>query len=861
MKKLIISIFIASCVFSIHAQWSPSEWPVLKTYDQDHLYNISLPIGGIGTGVIGLGGRGELRDWEIQNKPSKGYSTMEKRNDAPFFSIWVKPSDKPSMTRGLLGPLHPTEYLQYEITPVNQAGIPRFENASFEAAYPFGQVILTDDNVPVKVRIKGFNPLIPGDSDASGIPIAILSYEVENTSDTPLEVSVCGSMRNFVGQDGTLSKKDWKGIDIPYGAKNNVNKYRETETVSGIYMYSDSVNKDDAAWGTIALTTNAKQGVSYRTSSTLNSWSNAILDFWDDFSDDGTLTEKDEQVDHNPMASLAVKQVLEPRAKKTFTFFITWNFPNRLGWTKWEDPDHDKTIYGNYYSKFYADAWDVAEKTVPRLPWLEKKTKAFVEAVAKSDMPAVIKESALSNLNVLRSQTTFRLADGHFMGWEGTMDETGSCPGSCTHVWNYEQATPFLFGDLAMTMRNVELNYATNEIGAMAFRTALPLDKAALPTNQANPARGTAADGQMGCVMKVYREWQLSGDNNFLRENWPTVKKILAFAWIENGWDGNQDGVMEGSQHNTMDINYFGPNPQVGLWYLGALKAASEMAKSMKDKDFERKCTRLFAQGSQWLDANLFNGEYYIHKITDPENYEQFLDMRQTEKIPKYQLGDCCFVDQLVGQYMAYVCGLGYLVKPENIQTTLKSIMKYNFMSDFSAHFVNNRTYALGKESGLLIATWPRERLKVPFPYFAEVWTGFEYAVASTMLYEGMNDDALKCMQAVRDRFDGYKRNPFSEPECGHHYVRSMSSWAGILAVTDFQYSGVDKSMSITSRPGTYFWSNGYAWGTCKVENRKVTIDVLHGDLKLSKITLKGAGSKKIKDTVISEGTPLVIEV
>ena len=187
--------------------------------------------------------------------------------------------------------------------------------------------------------------------------------------------------------------------------------------------------------------------------------------------------------------------------------------------------------------------------------------------------------------------------------------------------------------------------------------------------------------------------------------------------------------------------------------------------------------------------------------------------------------------------------------------------MKYNFMSDFSSHFVNNRTYALGKESGLLIATWPRERLKVPFPYFAEVWTGFEYAVASAMLYEGMNDDALKCILAVRDRFDGYKRNPFSEPECGHHYVRSMSSWAGILAFTDFQYSGVNKSMSITSRPGTYFWSNGYAWGTCKVENKKATISVLHGSLNLSAVTLNGIGSKKIKETVISEGDSLTVSI
>ena len=851
-----IIILICSVLLSIpsYGQWAPSEWPVLKHYDQDHLYNISLPIGGIGTGVVGLGGRGELRDWEIQNKPDIGYSTVTRGNDAPFFAIWVKPAGKPSITRSLIGPLYSNEYLHYEGRPVNHHGLPRFSNASFDAAYPLGQVNLSDRHMPVKVRIKGFNPLIPGDTDASSIPVAVISYEVENTGSEMLEVSVCGNIRNFVGQDGSKFRIDWKGDNIPLGAKNNINAYRESAGLKGIYMYSDSTGRDDAAWGTIALTTNAAEGVSYRRSSTPNSWSNAVLDFWDDFSKDGILTDKERLADHDPMASLAVKQTIAPGSRKSFTFFITWNFPNRLGWVAWERPDHNKSVTGNYYSRFYKDAWDVAEKTVPRLPALEKKTVDFVRAVIDSDIPEVAREAALFNLNVLRSQTTFRIPSGHFMGWEGTMDITGSCMGSCTHVWNYEQATAFLFGDLSRSMRDVEFNYATDETGSMAFRAALPL-------SEAGKSKSTAADGQMGCIMKFYRDWQLSGDNDFLKDNWPQVKKVLAFAWVEKGWDGNQDGVMEGSQHNTMDVNYFGPNPQMGIWYLGALKAGAEMAKFMKDKEFEKKCTRLFNQGSQWMDEHLFNGEYYEQVVTDPVTFE-YLDLEKNpEKAPRYQLYKGCLVDQLVGQYMAHICGLGYLVKPENVKTTLSSIMKYNFLPDFSNHFNNMRSYVLGDEAGLLMASWPKGRLKVPFPYFAEAMTGFEYTAAIGMLYEGMNDDGIKCIKAVRDRFDGAKRNPFSEPECGHHYARSMASWAAILAFTDFQYSGVDRSMTFTSRPGTYFWSNGYSWGTCKVEDKQATILVAHGSLRLSRFSLKDKGSWKLKDITIPEGGSHVMKL
>jgi uncharacterized protein (DUF608 family) len=266
----------------------------------------------------------------------------------------------------------------------------------------------------------------------------------------------------------------------------------------------------------------------------------------------------------------------------------------------------------------------------------------------------------------------------------------------------------------------------------------------------------------------------------------------------------------------------------------------------------------LFTRGSKWIDENLFNGEYYEHRITDPHTFE-FIDMENDAIIPPYQLGKGCLVDQLVGQYMAHICGLGYLVKPENVRTTLASIMKYNFLSDFSLHFNNMRSYVLGDESGLLMAGWPKGRLKVPFPYFPEVMTGFEYTAAVGMLYEGMNDDGLKCIRAIRNRFDGYKRNPFSEPECGHHYARSMASWAAIPAMTGFQYSGVDKSMTITSRPGTYFWSNGYAWGTCKVEDKQAVIEVLHGSLTLNSFELKGKGAKKLKNFIVKEGERQVV--
>jgi non-lysosomal glucosylceramidase len=841
MKDSIALLF--AFIISLTTQGQNIKWPVLKHYDEHHISKVAMPVGGIGTGTVSINGRGSLVDWEIMNRPGKGFSTVTPGNDAPFFAIHIQDGEK-SHTKGLMGPLLDYEYEHMEGRPVDHHGIPRFEKATFDAAYPFGVVNLSDSELPVEVKIKTFNPLIPGDADASGIPIAILRYEVSNKTDKPITVSVCGSIRNFIGKDGSKFHYDWKGDKIFEGAVKNTNKFRSDANFQGIFFQPGEVDKADSAWGTIALTTDAASGISYRTSSVRNDWSNAVLDFWDDFSDDGKLVEKAEQFDNDPMASLAVQHEIPAKGTRVFQFFLTWHFPNRMAWAK--------EVVGNYYTTQYTDAWDVIAKTYPDLNNLEQKTLDFVNAFINSDLPEVVKEAALFNLSTLRSQTVFRIKSGHMMGWEGCMDVNGSCAGSCTHVWNYEQATAFLFGDLAKTMRDVEFNFATRKDGGMAFRAALPLI-----TNQTG---GTAADGQMGTVMKMYRDWQLSGDTEFLKKSWPNVKNALSFAWLENSWDANADGVMEGSQHNTMDVNYSGPNPQMQFWYLGALKAAEKMAVALNDIEFAGKCAKIYQSGSKWTDENLFNGEYYEHMVLDPKSKEIITDY-SSPNMPSYQLAKGCLVDQLVGQYMAHICGLGYLAPEEHIKTTLQSILKYNYRESMAGHFNNMRSYALGNESALLMASWPKGRPKVPFPYFSEVMTGFEYTAAVGMIYEGMEQEGLEVIRNIRARYDGAKRSPFNEAECGHHYARAMASWASVIALSGFQYSAIDKSMTFTAKPGTYFWSNGSAWGTCKVSENKAELHVLSGEVELGRFTLKGAGTKQFSNNQIIKDKVFVIEL
>ncbi len=821
-------------------------WPVLRTYDHNHLEKISLPLGGIGTGTVGLGGRGNLRDWEIMNRSSKGYVPCAGQQWGPFFALFAEAEGGKPAARALEGPLPLSAYEASHGSTAANHGLPRFRECSFAAAYPLGQVALSDPDMPLEVRLEAFNPLIPGEPDDSGFPAAVLRWVLVNRTDRPVRAAVCGTLPNFIGADGSAFGRDWKSDPVPLGAKKNRNAFRAGERLCGLFLDSEGVDPNAEAWGTMALTTTAGEGVTARTAWLQAGWGTPLLDFWDDISADGRLEARAAGGEDMPYGSLAVEVLVPARGSAAVTFLLTWHFPNRRTWTPKNDA---QDVIGNFYTTALRDAWHAAETLAPRLDELETKTVAFVRAFAESSLPAEIKEAALFNLSTLRTQTCFRTPDGRFYGWEGSSDRVGCCHGSCTHVWNYEQATPFLFAGLARSMREVEFLHATDDSGLMSFRVGLPLSRA-------RDFGKAAADGQMGCMMKAYREWTLSGDDAWLRGLWPRVKAALAFAWIAGGWDADRDGVMEGCQHNTMDVEYYGPNPQMEIWYLGALRAGEEMARRAGDKDFARTCRALFEKGRAWTDAHLFNGEYYEHEIRPPKSAA---DVAASLRVgmgagdptrPDYQLGNGCLVDQLVGQFMAHICGLGPLVDPGHARTALESVMTYNLREGFDGHFNCLRSFVLGGESALLMASYPKGRPANPFPYFTEVMTGFEYTAAVGLMYEGDVASGLRVVRNVRDRYDGRKRNPFDEAECGHHYARAMASWGAVLALSGFHYSGVEKAMAFAPREGNWFWSNGSAWGTCRVSPAKpgaapeAQLAVVHGGLELKTFALTGAGRK-----------------
>ena len=416
------------------------------------------------------------------------------------------------------------------------------------------------------------------------------------------------------------------------------------------------------------------------------------------------------------------------------------------------------------------------------LPKLEQKTVAFVDGVLAAKTPAVVKEAAIFNLSTLRCETCFRTADGHFYGWEGIFETGGSCFGSCTHVWGYEHALADLWPELARDMTELQFEHQMGDDGHIAFRIQLPLSAGKASEHMA------AADGQLQCIIKAYENWKKGGTgaDDWLKRLWPKIRKAVEFCWIPGGWDADCDGVMEGCQHNTMDVEYYGPNPQMEFLYLAALKAAAAMADARGDTAFAKKCRSLFVVGSAWTESNLFNGEWYEHKVVPPTVAPARCvtsGAAQDLSNPDYQLAAGCLVDQLLGDYAARHVGLGAVADERNANKTLDTILAKNASANVGLTYNCGRDYAMSEEPSLKMAWYPEGRMpKKPFPYYGENMTGFEYVVAANLAQRGRFAEAEKVVGDIRNRYDGRKRNPFDEAECGHHYSRALAAWSVLKA-------------------------------------------------------------------------------
>jgi hypothetical protein len=265
----------------------------------------------------------------------------------------------------------------------------------------------------------------------------------------------------------------------------------------------------------------------------------------------------------------------------------------------------------------------------------------------------------------------------------------------------------------------------------------------------------------------------------------------------------------------------------------------------------------LAVRAARFMEENLFNGEYFEQKVTYAGLRDtSFLDLIQkggadpeTLKLlrregPKYQYGQGCLSDGVIGAWMAKIYGIQTPLDPVKVRRNLRAIHRHNFRHNLVEHVNCQRMgYAVGEEPGLLLCSWPRGgKPTLPFVYSDEVWTGIEYQVASHLIAEGFPQAGLEIVRAVRSRHDGRARNPWNEYECGNYYARAMASYALLPAFAGFRYSAVEKTLwfhpQTKRRPFTCFFSTASGYGTISLDRRFLTIRILEGTLACEKIVL-----------------------
>lgn len=815
-----------------------------EKYTGDYTNRIAFPIGGMGTGMFCIEGSGAISNMSLRHRPEVFHEP------AMFAALHIK--DVNNTTKILEGQVPDWKKFGMPLSALGGGGtwgLPRYKENTFTARFPFAEIELKDDQMPVDVKINAWNPFIPTDADNSSLPVGGLEYEFKNTGDTVIEAIFSYNTRNFMYVHG-------KGTSCIKSHEN------------GFILYQSGAGDEPFHQGEFAIFTDDPE-TKVNHNWFRGGWFDPLTICWNNVVT-GTIENNPPELEGATGASLFVPVKLERGEVKTVKLYMAWYVPYsnlRIGGDPKSGSDYpnipectdgttkcypyDNKGDGNYrpwYSNKFENIKEVSAYWLKNYNDLKSKTKLFTEAFYNSTLPAEVVEAVTANLTILKSPTVFRQYDGRMWNWEGCGDTWGSCHGSCTHVWNYAQAVPHLFPAMERTLRETEYYAGQNKEGHQVFRSNLPIRPVIHDFH-------SAADGQLGGIMKVYREWRISGDNNWLKEIYPFVKASMDYCI--RTWDPREVGAIEEPHHNTYDIEFWGADGMITSFYTGALQAICLMGKYLGE-DISR-YEALMDKSKVYMETKLFDGEYFIQNIQwkglnadDPTKVQAFNSGYSDEALkileaegPKYQYGKGCLSDGILGSWMSIVCGMPEIIDKTKVTSHLKAVHKYNLKHDLREHANPQRpTFAMGNEGGLLLCSWPKGgKPKLPFVYSDEVWTGIEYQVAAHLMFEGEVEKGLEIVRTCRDRYSGEIRNPFNEYECGAWYARAMASYALLEGLTGIRYDAVDKTIYFDSRIGddfVSFLSTDTGFANVGLKNGKPFLEVKYGEIDIQECLVSG---------------------
>ena len=824
-------------------------------YSGDARRAIAIPLGGLGAGHVAIAGDGSLRQWQLANTVNHGGFVPDS-----FFALRVSGVEPPLDLRRTLrserippaqerAPLVTDDVEPRDHRPPTMTW-PAVQATEITVAYPFVAVDMVDQALPLEVGFEAWTPFAPLDAEASGLPMAAFTFRLANASPHSLHGWLVAAQQNAVGWDG-VTPIDGTRCGLYGGNENTIVNLDDGQASAAILMTNPSLRATDARAGEMLLAadhpawpilraTSAEgvltlvESMKLLESGINNDWSTAAIG-------QGLRTMRQPYVEPlgpSPAGTtwdgaLAVPFALEPGAATTVEFLLAWWFPNRMADFDQFGPDLPvdvDTRIGNHYATRFGGAADVARAFRAARPSLLAASRAWATTIASLDAPGALAETLATQPAVMRSPTTFVDEAGRLLGFEGGLGAStlnwngavgGSCPLNCTHVWNYEQAIASFFPELERTMRDIEWDVLQAPDGSIPHRVRVPLEGPQLHAMTIGGPLDPALDGMLGSILKTYRDARLGGGRSMLEQRWQAMSRVIDH--VTGRWAGDGDGILRGPQPMTYDIDLTEPNAYIGSLWIAALLAMHRVATILERPSEGERYAALAGIASKNYDDLLWNGRYFGRPCADGSS----------------GLGAGCLSDQLNGQWWAHQLGLGYVLPPDHVQTALRTIVAANLRHGFRGWEHGFRKLADADDTGLLLCTWPDgDRPPNPIRYADEVWTGVEYAVAALCLFEGLEAEGLAILGGVRGRYDGTRRNPYNEIECGDHYSRAMAGWSLLQAWTGSSADVIDERLAVGYRDGRAPLLAGTAWGSIAIDEHAVRVEILGGAFRMAVISV-----------------------
>ena len=685
-----------------------------------------VPLGGLGTGKIELLPSGRLNRLTIQNNWSAPLVNNPKVNPAHdlgllgfHFALRVKRGMKSQVRllqhgpgTGLSRPAH----------------WPGFARVGYKGAFPKVLLTFDDPGLGVNVRLKAFSPVIPHDYEASSVPACVFSFEAENRSPSPCEVSLLAVGRNISGSYGV-------------GRRNRVEDLPGSVQVH----FENAVDVDHEAQAgslTLALVKRARH-----LASALGEWNlygehfrmDRVIDLeplavW---RETGRLpnTSRKEIVRGGSVTwggAVADSFHLQAKGASRASFVLTWHYPNA--------PE------GHAYARRFSDSGAACLWTVKNRDRLEAGVERWHKIIDDAALPAWLAQALPNSLSPLVSSSRWA-KDGRFWLYEA--------PEICPYLGTLDVR---FYGALPLALLYPDLDKRELKDFARAQRPDgyVPHDLGWMRPDC--PGDGTTPflwkDLAPKFVLQVYREGLWTHDKEFLKALYPAVKKAL--LW-ERKWDSDGDGLPdhEGADQ-TFDLwNFKGASAYVSGIYLAALLAAQRMAASLGDSSSEALYAETFRQAQTSFLEKLWNGRYFIAwKSTRGAS-------------------TACTAGQLAGQWYADLLNLGNIVPAPYIQSSLAAMLRLN---------------ARASRYGAVNSVFSSGEIDRANRHAKNIFVGVSYALSGLAIRHGFAKEGLSLAEKTWRNILEEQRSPWNQPDMissstgkflfGDSYMRNMVLWA-----------------------------------------------------------------------------------